>query len=46
MALRDFKLKRPDLLFFLIGGFMNKYIEWAGVIILGVILGLMFGWGF
>jgi hypothetical protein len=25
---------------------MNKYIEWAGVIVLGIVLGVMFGWGF
>jgi len=25
---------------------MSKIIDWIGVIILGIILGVMFGWGF
>ena len=25
---------------------MSKFIEWTAVIVMGIILGVMFGWGF
>jgi hypothetical protein len=47
MALGDFRLKRPGLLFFNLGGIMKTaIIEWVGVILLGIVLGTMMGLGF
>ena len=46
MALGDFRLKRPDLLLFNLGGIMKTVIiEWIGVILLGIVLGCMFAGG-
>jgi len=46
MARRDFKLKRPWPTTFIKENKMYKLLEWLGVVLMGIIFGAMFAWGF
>ena len=46
MARRDFKLKRLLACHPIKENKMYKFLEWLGVIALGIVLGCMFAYGF